>query len=96
VITNAVITAYCACRICCGAYSTAGLTASGTKPREHHTIAAPSWVPFGAVVVIGGRRYVVEDRASKRYPNRFDIYMHSHKAAKQWGIQQLQIDVRTK
>lgn len=50
-ITNAVITAYCACRICCGPHAT-GLAANGRPPQEGVTVAAPRWVPLGTVVTI--------------------------------------------
>lgn len=90
-MTNAIITAYCACRICCGPGPNP--TASGTRPRPAHTIAAPRSVPFGTKVKIDGRIYTVEDRTSMRYDGRWDIFMRSHRAAKQFGIQTNKIQI---
>ncbi len=51
-------------------------------------------VPFGAVVTIPGigtRR--VEDRASKRYDARWDVFMKSHREAKKFGVKTMRITV---
>lgn len=91
VLTNAIVTAYCACAVCCG--HSGRLTASGSIPRAARTIAAPSWIPFGSVVKINNTSYVVEDRMSRRYPTRFDIFMSSHREAQLWGKKVLNVEV---
>ena len=94
-ITNivvATITAYCACKTCCGP-NAKGITASGKTPTINHTVAARRSIPFGSQVIIGQQRYVVEDRLAKRYDSRFDIYMSSHKAAREFGIKTQQVKV---
>lgn len=87
-ITNTlVVTAYCACRICCGP-NAHGITASGAKPVEGITIAASRSIPFGTVIAIEGiGNRVVQDRLARRYDNRIDIFMSSHKRALQFGKQ---------
>lgn len=87
-ITNiliATITAYCACKTCCGP-NAKGITASGKTPTINHTVAARRSIPFGSQVIIGQQRYVVEDRLAKRYDSRFDIYFSKHSDAKKFGI----------
>lgn len=85
VISNAVLTAYCACRLCCGPNAT-GLTASGVRPTAGLTIAGPRSVPFGTVVYIPtiGRR-VVQDRTARRFDGRWDVYFTRHADARRFG-----------
>lgn len=96
IITNAIITAYCACKLCCGEWhSPAGqqLTASGTRPVAGRTIAAPRNVPFGTRVQINNRVYTVEDRTARRYDGRWDIYFAKHRDAVKFGKQRLNIKI---
>jgi len=83
IVTNAILTAYCACRLCCGP-SAPQPTASGVWPKPNHTVAAS--LPFGTIIVINGHRYRVEDRLAPRYANRIDIFMRSHEEARKFGI----------
>jgi 3D (Asp-Asp-Asp) domain-containing protein len=88
---TAIVTAYCACHLCCG-QNAIGLTAAGTKPVQGVTIAAPRSVPFGTMIhveTVGWRR--VEDRLSKRFDNRFDLYFRRHADAVKFGKQQLKV-----
>ena len=87
-ITNivvATITGFCACKLCCGPQAK-GLTANGNKPIEGITIAASRKIPFGSMVFISDKAYVVQDRLAKRYDSRFDIYFRDHAAARNFGI----------
>lgn len=86
---KALITAYCACAICCG--RAGGLTAWGTKPVPGVTVAAPRGVPFGGwvrieVPGIGRLRRRVEDRTAKRWDGRWDVFMATHEEAQMFGI----------
>jgi len=86
IITNAILTAYCACAICCGKHAKQGLTASGNKPTQGITIAASRSIPLGSKVTLSnGHTYIVQDRLAKRFDSRFDIYFTSHKAALEFG-----------
>ena len=86
IITNAVITAYCACALCCGKSNQP--TAAGVMPKEHHTIAAPRWIPLGSRVRIKGLswKFVVEDRTGRNYDGRFDVFIPNHEKALKFGI----------
>jgi 3D (Asp-Asp-Asp) domain-containing protein len=92
ILTNAIVTAYCACRICCGP-DAANITASGKRPVEGITIAVPRSVPLGTRIVIGGVVYTAQDRTAKRYDGRFDIYFKRHKDAIRWGKQRLTVTI---
>ncbi len=94
-VITAIITAYCSCKLCCGPNAT-GLTARGTTPHEHRTVAARRSIPFGSTVIIGGKSYTVEDRLAKRFDSRFDVYMSSHQSALNFGIRTQQVTIITK
>jgi peptidoglycan DL-endopeptidase CwlO len=85
-----ILTAYCACKICCG--HTDGLTAWSTIPVEGRTIAAPKSIPFGTHVSLTiphyftNRVFIVEDRT--RSGKGWDLYLRSHQRAKQFGRKQ--------
>lgn len=91
-ITNLIVTAYCACHICCGSKAS-GITASGLKPVEGITVAASRSLPFGTRIIIDGHTYKVQDRLAKRYDNRIDIYMVSHRSALSFGKQIKQVTI---
>ena len=92
---TAIITAYCACKICCGP-NAKGITANGTPPISKHTVAASRSIKLGTTVWIKGQAYVVEDRLAKRFDSRFDIYFDTHREAKQFGKQTQQVTIITK
>ena len=94
-VITAIVTAYCACRTCCGP-SASNLTAGGKPPTCERTIAASRSIPFGSRVVVAGRIYTVEDRLAKRFDSRFDIFMSSHQAALNFGIKTQSVVVITK
>ena len=85
-ITNAIITAYCACKVCCGP-NAAGLAANGKPPTQGVTVAGPRAFPLGARITIGTNRYVLQDRTAKRFDGRWDIYFENHSDAKRFGKQ---------
>lgn len=75
-----------------------GITSSGKKVKPHHTIAAPSWIPFGTKVyipelvefwkkrgVIIDGIFTVEDRGGAITGNRIDIYMEDENMTRIWG-----------
>lgn len=90
---NFKLTAYCPCQICCGKWA-GGNTASGTRPTANRTIAVDtSVIPFGTEVIINGITYVAEDTGSAINGNKIDVYMDSHEAALQFGIQYAEVFV---
>lgn len=93
--TNAILTAYCTCTLCCGPKAT-GLCADGTTPVQGVTIAAPRNIPLGSTVTIGTNAYRVSDRTAKRFNGRFDIFFASHKDALRFGIRTNKITINIK
>lgn len=84
-IIIATITAYCACKQCCGPKAK-GITANGQRPKENYTIAASRNIPFNSTIIVGNASFVVQDRLARRYDSRFDIYFTKHSDAKKFGI----------
>lgn len=80
------LTAYCACRKCCGKWS-GGPTASGAMPEEGVTVAVDkSVIALGTEIVIDGYgTYTAQDTGSAVKGKHIDIYFASHEAAKQFG-----------
>jgi 3D (Asp-Asp-Asp) domain-containing protein len=72
----ATTTFYCHCARCNGkAYQP---TASGVMPRDGVTVAAPTWVKFGTILHIEGIGVrIVQDRMSRRFPDRLDVFVHT-------------------
>lgn len=87
------LTAYCACRKCCGKWAN-GKTASGTTPEEGRTIAVDKKViPLGSTVIINGEEYIAEDTGVKG--NHIDIYFGSHRDALNFGVQRAEVFIKT-
>jgi 3D (Asp-Asp-Asp) domain-containing protein len=89
-MTNAIITAYCACQVCCGP-DAQGLTASGRAPVQGRTVAA-NGVRFGTRLYIAGLGWrVVEDRLHPRYTGRVDVYFARHEDAARFGKRRMKV-----
>jgi len=94
------VTAYCACRKCCGKFSD-GMTASGKNiytNRSMFVAADTRLLKFGTMLSIpgyyGGRAVPVLDRGSKIRGRRLDVFFRSHSRARKWGKQYLDVKVR--
>ena len=84
------LTAYCACKQCCG--KSDGITASGVKATEGVTVAADtSILPFGTKIFIDGHEYTVQDRGGAIKGNRIDVYFDTHQEALDFGVQYKEI-----
>jgi 3D (Asp-Asp-Asp) domain-containing protein len=66
--------------------------ASGRHPYVG-ACAGPRWVPLGTVVLIGGKRYVVEDRTALRLNGRYDLFMWSRIAALRHGAPVMKVTI---
>jgi len=87
-----IVTAFCQCSICCGKWAKYNRTASGAKPVEGITCAAPRRIPFGTKLKIEGVGVrIVQDRTSILYGDRIDIYFNSHKDALKFGKRRLEV-----
>lgn len=102
------LTAYCLCPECCGKWSKqhpsrindtsyVQKTASGTIPEPGRTIGAnTSILPYGTVVLIDDKEYVVEDTggACKRNKYLIDILFEDHSSANEFGKQKAQVYIK--
>ena len=90
-----VLTAYCPCFECCGKFEEDpwyGITASGTKATENHTVAVdPEVIPLGSILYINGVRYVAEDVGGAIEGNHVDIFFNDHQKALEFGVQQADV-----
>ena len=98
------VTAYCACKICCGTYGinrpvvkgkSVVVTASGELANEGITIAAdPKVLPIGSHVIIQGVGLrIVQDVGGGIKGKRIDIYFNSHSRALSFGKPKLEVRV---
>lgn len=74
-----------------------GVTASGEKVKENHTVACPDPLPFGTKIHIPelDETYVCEDRGSAITNGRLDIYTEDLDDALDFGVQNLEAKVWT-
>lgn len=102
-----VVTAYCACRTCCGP-NARGITASGLPVTANGGlfVAAHRSIPLGAEVRIrkairgrrtlpayaGGQFVPVLDRGSARVG--IDVFVPSHQEALRWGRERRRVEIR--
>ena len=85
-----IVTAYCHCAKCCGRADRPG--ANGKLPTAGITAAGPRSLPLGTKLVIEGvGERIVEDRQSKRFDDRIDIFMPDHQAAVKFGVRKLHV-----
>lgn len=84
------LTHYCICQKCCG--KTDGITASGLKIENgvepDIPVAACNWLPFGTIVEIDGKTYIIADRGGSELNKigRLDIFTpEGHQAAIELG-----------
>jgi 3D (Asp-Asp-Asp) domain-containing protein len=67
-------------------------TASGTRVSDG-IVACPRKYPFGTRFRIEGKVYRCQDRASRKYGNRFDIWKPNRLAARTFGKRKLAVVV---
>ena len=82
------VTAYCACRKCCGDQAD-GITATGKRVRPGMIAADWRRLPPGTRVRLSclpGRTFVVEDKGGAIKGRRIDVYIPSHRDALKFGI----------
>ena len=88
------VTAYCQNSCCCG-NSADGITANGhvIRPGEKFC-AAPKSIPFGTMIEIPGYGTVpVWDRGGAIKEGRLDVFFPTHRAAREWGVKNLQVKI---
>ena len=92
------VTAYCACRKCCGKFAD-GITASGHKIRRGDTFAAADKrYSFGTEMIVAGynnnKPIKVLDRGGAIRGNKLDVFFNSHSTARKWGVRYIDVKVR--
>ena len=85
------MTAYTASYEECG--KTDGITASGVKATENHTVAC-DFLAFGTQVVILGQTYTVEDRIGSGHPSKLDVYMEDRQEALRFGRREIEVEIK--
>ena len=73
-----------------------GITASGKRVQENHTVSCPKSLAYGTEIVIPSlsQTYVCEDRGSAITEGHLDIYMKNKSDAMNFGRQQLKIVIK--
>jgi len=99
---EAVVTAYCPCRICCGQYAD-GVTATGRDARLPGIAVDPKRIPYGSRVYIPGLGWRTADdtggamrQSGRRGIVHIDVRMPNHKAARLWGVKRLTVTILKK
>lgn len=94
ITTNLIITAYCACKLCCGP-NASHKTADGHTPKQGVTVAASRSIPFGTKLYIDGVGWrTVQDRLARKFDNRVDVFFTNHKEALQFGKQKRKVTIQ--
>ena len=93
---DCIVTAYCACNICCGK-NAKGITASSYRIRPGDKLVASSdGYPFGTRVFIAGyddKPVEILDRGSKFGDDHLDVYFDTHEEATQWGKKLIRVRI---
>jgi len=92
------VTAYCACRRCCGRHAN-GRTASNHRIRRGDVfVASDKMYRFGTKMAIPGynnsQAVKVLDRGRVIKGNRLDVFIPSHRRARKWGVRYLDVQVK--
>lgn len=91
-IGNCIVTAYCPCEACCGAWAD-GLTAAGLPAEPGIVAVDPEIIPLGSVVVIDGQKYLAADTGVSGL--HVDVCMTDHEAAAAFGVRTAEVWVET-
>ena len=92
------VTAYCPCKKCCGKFAD-GITACNHKIRRGDVfVAADKRYRFGTELIIPGynnnKPVKVLDRGGAIKGNKLDVFFHSHRQARKWGVRYLDVKVK--
>jgi len=99
-----VATAYCPCRLCCGAYAN-GLTATGRNAYRAGVAVDPTVIPVGARVDIpgyfrgaggNGSWILADDVGGAIKGRRIDVRFGTHAEARRWGVRTVRVRVWTR
>lgn len=93
------VTGYCACSRCCGHFAD-GITACNHRIQKGDAfVAADKSYNFGTQMIIPGyyadRPVRVMDRGGAIQGNHLDLFFHTHQEALEWGVQYLDVQIKT-
>ena len=93
------VTAYCPCSQCCGEYAD-GVTANNHRIQDgDRFVAADRTYAFGTEMVIPGynnsQSVQVKDRGGAIQGDRLDVFFNTHQEALEWGVQYLDVRIKT-
>lgn len=94
------VTAYCSCEKCCGKWAQNRPNgkvygSTGVELVSNYSIAVdPTIIPYGTKIFIDGKEYRADDTGGAIKANRIDLYMNSHDAALEWGVQYHEIFIK--
>lgn len=100
------ITAYCSCEACCNSFAhnrpvdeygnEIVYGSTGERLAEGVSIAVdPSVIPYGTEVIIDEHTYIAQDTGGAINGNRIDVYMSDHQKALDFGVQYLNVYIKT-
>lgn len=93
------VTAYCPCSQCCGSFSD-GITACNHQIQNgDRFVAADKLYAFGTEMIIPGYNkslsVEVKDRGGAIQGDRLDVFFNTHQEALEWGVQFLDVLVKS-
>lgn len=88
---QATVTAYSPRETCPEGKAENCINASGKRPREGSSIACPRRIKKGNGILVMGERFTCDDRTSRKYDGRFDLYVDDYAEAIKFGKQKLMI-----
>ena len=96
---DAVVTAYCPCRVCCGP-NARGITSTGQDARQSGCAVDPRLIPYGCRVRIPGVGWRTADdtgSAMREHGEKgvfhIDVRMPSHEQAVRFGVRHVAIRI---
>lgn len=88
-VTSKLITAYCACILCCG--HTHGITKSGRLAKAGRTVACGKELLNKTIWIEGVGERTCDDTGSKISAGRVDLYFTDHQAALNFGVKRARV-----
>jgi 3D (Asp-Asp-Asp) domain-containing protein len=88
-VTSKLITAYCACILCCG--HTHGITKSGRPAKAGRTAACSREMLNKTIWIEGVGERTCDDTGSKISASRVDVYFTDHQAALKFGVKRARV-----
>ena len=87
-LMKAVVTSYSPYEACPFGKLENCINAQGEIPTNGFSIACPRSIHLGTSVIVDERIYLCDDRTSKKYDGRFDLFTTSQEKAKNYGKQE--------